>query len=922
MRKDNKGDVEVTAISDGKRVHVGYSGNTIPVRTENFEGSIFFAARPPEGSKANWAYSERTKKHGWLMEVQLHGRFLKKPQGEVYLLGELREGPMQLGLVSRALCRAILKFAKIMARDRGGDFFYAFGEEAGQLPSIGVPALLLDRIFVADRSHPLPVGNADDTQGTWRLVDGKWEPIERSSVTFDTESWVTIVLASGYVDWTNWQLANMPGIGTLTLETFWGNQAAWISIADFRKPDGSDTHYFLQVNLEQVKASPEGKAPAAELEEYPPQDYSRVEVEVEVAAIEDQQGRSSDEENFDDVEEWERRRTPYDDEEEDLSPAVPQERDSLIPDSAISSLAGDLSPGTGADIARVEQIELQLESADVGQLRTRIESLEDDEDSDEVQLDAPTTPQKVNGSTTDPTLSLAPMSPLSPKSLGSRGRTRLRSLCLPWYLRTSGGQIWWCISVQGHPLCWRSDHQLKELCKVVPDESELLCPGSGVQDMEMVRRRATRLLAQLDTALLDEFIRLNVDLKSLLGSSRAGWVGLVDCEGRIVERKLHAGEVLRWRTETGFLSFMERGVAMPSVAMPSGFPSPEIVVDIAGAAIGRLNLADAPAMTVTTSQRQFLFIFRSDDERSDWEKSLRTTGTASPQTPWKDPLRRWPVNRVVANDSLICLEPVEDALALSADLLRTAAGAQTEKADGHLQHLNSMSSKLKGVDLSSLDPQDLWGFWVNIYHTLLIHSCVQFGRPRSLRSLPGFYNNCSYVVAGHIFSLAEMEHCVLRCNMRKPSARLLKLLVRVWRRSDKELEDRPSLRAPVSPANVFQARPDWRLSLILSAGNLAGSDRIPVFERMSEKDFDRLLNQSMRHMLRITGRMDRKPVQLPYVLYRFRDDAPGTGDGYERRWATALAPLLEGTSFDGRVGYRTSYKWAMRERLELLERGT
>ena len=65
-----------------------------------------------------------------------------------------------------------------------------------------------------------------------------------------------------------------------------------------------------------------------------------------------------------------------------------------------------------------------------------------------------------------------------------------------------------------------------------------------------------------------------------------------------------------------------------------------------------------------------------------------------------------------------------------------------------------------------------------MYHSLLVHSCGLYGRPRTLRqhlplqsvitsvgseleparSLLGFYNSCSYVVAGQIFSLAEIEH--------------------------------------------------------------------------------------------------------------------------------------------------------------------
>ena len=120
--------------------------------------------------------------------------------------------------------------------------------KAKQRPSISLPVLLLDRIFVscsararncrqlrkahsyaqvADRSHPLPVGGDEskegslnhtgqefcapescNAQGTWRLVGDDWVllsfmtnfswqkptlqvPIERSSVVFDSNTYAT-----------------------------------------------------------------------------------------------------------------------------------------------------------------------------------------------------------------------------------------------------------------------------------------------------------------------------------------------------------------------------------------------------------------------------------------------------------------------------------------------------------------------------------------------------------------------------------------------------------------------------------------------------------------------------------------------------------------------------------------------------------
>lgn len=926
-------DLKLSVLSDGRKVPVGYSGQSIPFRNESFEGLIFFAHRPPKGNSASWAFRERLEGYGspdWLWEVQLHGRFLKKPAGNMWLRGELRDSPMQLGLVSRALCRGILKFARMMAQRRGGDICYAFGDEAGKNPSISLPVMLLDRIFVADQSHPLPVGDPDEPKGTWRLIDDKWVPIERSSVTFDTKTYVTVVLATSYIDWTNWQLASIPGLGTLSLETFWGEQGAWIALCEM-DADESVKHYFLEANLEPVKGSVSPRSPTV----YNEDEAERAQEEIVTVAGEEQTKANEGQPSSEDEEgETTRRRTPStssDIDEEELSEWVPMEREWLRPPTE----TGPLNGLNSAEVARVKEIEMQLDEPDVGPLRVSLSGdllAYEDEEAEEMQPQPDKLPRRMS-------------------------RRSVMSLKLPWYLRTSGGQLWWCISVEGWPLCWRRDHQISRLCEAVePGKAQLLRSGTSIQDMETARRRATALLSQLDPSLLDEFIRIDVGLTKLLPSIDLGWVGVVESEGRIVERKVSLGEArtsdavlrtgaqvvsksavlrsaadaagrgslltdlgsmedmplaLRWKSDTGSRSWMDR---------PQAYFAEDFFVELSRAKSCRTTIADAPAVTVTTPQRQFVFVMRSPEEADKWESMLKVQVIPSPATAmptlWKDRLRRWPINRLVCNDFELVLDCEEqDPLALSARLLRLAISLQGCSPE-EVQPLISLSCKLKCVDLTPLEPQDLWCFWVNVYHTLLVHARIVCGRPRNVRTLIPFYNNCSYLVAGHIFSLAELEHLVLRSQMAKASARLMTLLVSVWRRDDKEFEDRPTFRAPSNPSSNFRCRPDWRLNLILCAGNMASSSRIPVFEKVSAEAFDALMNKAMEHFLGAAGRLDKKPLQLPYVLYRFRQDAPGPPtEGYERRWATALAPFLGDVD---RIAYRNSYNWTMRERLDLL----
>jgi hypothetical protein len=284
----------------------------------------------------------------------------------------------------------------------------------------------------------------------------------------------------------------------------------------------------------------------------------------------------------------------------------------------------------------------------------------------------------------------------------------------------------------------------------------------------------------------------------------------------------------------------------------------------------------------------------------------------------QDPLRRWPKSRIVINDT----EPYLDEhsarpLELSAELLKCAIAAQ-----GNTQHavrmLTSHSNGLKCADLCGIGPQALWGFWVNVFHALLIHAQLVLGKPRNLQNIVSFFNNCSYIVAGHVFSLAEIEHCILRKHMTKPRVRLVRSFLRVWPRGDEDMEMRPCMSAPPCPATCFACRPDWRLNLVLNAGNSGCAEAIPVFEPMDEAAFDALVNSAMQKTLADCGVIGQDSIELPYSLCRYRDDAPpgGQQEPPERRWARAL--LLQ-TAEAVKVGYCRTYSWSMRDQLEQLD---
>lgn len=76
-----------------------------------------------------------------------------------------------------------------------------------------------------------------------------------------------------------------------------------------------------------------------------------------------------------------------------------------------------------------------------------------------------------------------------------------------------------------------------------------------------------------------------------------------------------------------------------------------------------------------------------------------------------------------------------------------------------LKHVN-----LSGIDLKS---REALCFFINIYHTLLLHARLVLGRPQK-QNWAAFFRDACYEIGGDVFSLAELEHCVIKGNLAHP----------------------------------------------------------------------------------------------------------------------------------------------------------
>ena len=57
-------------------------------------------------------------------------------------------------------------------------------------------------------------------------------------------------------------------------------------------------------------------------------------------------------------------------------------------------------------------------------------------------------------------------------------------------------------------------------------------------------------------------------------------------------------------------------------------------------------------------------------------------------------------------------------------------------------------------------------FWTNLYNTIVVDGIVTLGIKQSVKEVPGFFRRVKYTIGPHLFSADDIEHGILRGNMR------------------------------------------------------------------------------------------------------------------------------------------------------------
>jgi Protein of unknown function, DUF547 len=204
-----------------------------------------------------------------------------------------------------------------------------------------------------------------------------------------------------------------------------------------------------------------------------------------------------------------------------------------------------------------------------------------------------------------------------------------------------------------------------------------------------------------------------------------------------------------------------------------------------------------------------------------------------------------------------------DTLLLAERALRMALALEPKGPnDSDLSAFLDCAAALKEADAYSLNEEERLAFFLNIYHVMIMHAYIVLGPPDSSLKWITYFTTISYQCSDDVFSLAELEHNIIRAAMSYPSQFLSRFLL------------------PKSQYNFALVRPDVRINFALNPGSLSmpiGS--VPVYRtELLSQQLDRVSRGFLGATVSVRQRSPRDVhITLPRICQWFAEDFGPTG---------------------------------------------
>lgn len=169
------------------------------------------------------------------LALQVQGRFRRQLKGNLWFGAEIRK-PMELGWFTSSICQGLFALMRPLV---GNTLCWSFGDgkRGGYLSA---PASLCCDVLVTPPDEKAPtLGSLNfanspqhqDSQQVAHILSDEASPISDYVFTFS--------FSCMYMDLYKWEVVNVPGFGSLSLEYFWGDQREFQLIL-FEAEDGNE----------------------------------------------------------------------------------------------------------------------------------------------------------------------------------------------------------------------------------------------------------------------------------------------------------------------------------------------------------------------------------------------------------------------------------------------------------------------------------------------------------------------------------------------------------------------------------------------------------------------------------------------------------------------------------------------------------
>jgi hypothetical protein len=183
----------------------------VPFKTDIFEGCAMLVVNASTDPSVVVDTTKLT------FEVQVQGKFLKKPRGMMYIGAEISK-KMELGMITRSLCRSIMQFA----RSKLPSLHHSFGDDNNtEWPHITGPLWSMSDLMVVTRpgETPPPLGRGALPESAESRRTRRKDPA--FTVDVDLDCTYSFSTNTCNLDIVNWEVCNIPLLSTLGASTLY-----------------------------------------------------------------------------------------------------------------------------------------------------------------------------------------------------------------------------------------------------------------------------------------------------------------------------------------------------------------------------------------------------------------------------------------------------------------------------------------------------------------------------------------------------------------------------------------------------------------------------------------------------------------------------------------------------------------------------